>query len=396
MKKILFIEMPPPNESGGTGGSLYSLATMVNNILERGNYAIFVLTFYEIPVAKELFDSKVTLLSIVPFKTLSINKKNVLKQKLRWLPRYFKSEAESFRKLLETYKPINRIIKRINPDIVWGNNRISGNLSANYLSRLHSIPYYQHQRNVEHGITLLSFLGFLNCKRVFAISDYIKDQTNINFLKYSKNKIKRVYNLNLASTENKVERKSYKAEEKKLQIIWIGRIIPWKNTIKTVDFAIALKSQDITNFIIKIYGDIYEDRNYYLKVNQLIKDCFLDDCIRFEGYKPLKFIFEQNPHFLIHTSKLPEPFGRVILDSIYNYCIVITNGKGGSGEIVRDGINGLLYNDISLEKTALKMWYLFNNSSTYSKFTRGAIEATNIIINKEDALNIYLDEINNT
>ena len=70
-----------------------------------------------------------------------------------------------------------------------------------------------------------------------------------------------------------------------------------------------------------------------------------------------------NFHILVHTSVLPEPFGRVILEGMILRKPVIATNQGGPLEIIENGISGILIPPEDPKSLADNISFLFENKN---------------------------------
>ena len=92
---------------------------------------------------------------------------------------------------------------------------------------------------------------------------------------------------------------------------------------------------------------------------------------------------------LSHTSKKPEPFGRTIIENMYQGIPVLATEMGGVTDIVKNNFNGFTYdfNDLeNLSNIVLKLIYnndlkqkiISNAESTVENHFSGAIQINQI------------------
>lgn len=142
-----------------------------------------------------------------------------------------------------------------------------------------------------------------------------------------------------------------KLKARKLQQIenvgFVSMMAPWKGVHEMVLFAWLyeneLKALGIKK--ISIYGDnLYETqgehRNYKEDLKKMINK-FPSTLISFEGMQAPEKIFSEID-CLIHHSLEREPFGRVIVEGMDAHVPVVTTGIGGAGELVANGVDGLI------------------------------------------------------
>jgi glycosyltransferase involved in cell wall biosynthesis len=123
---------------------------------------------------------------------------------------------------------------------------------------------------------------------------------------------------------------------------------PWKGLHEIV-IAAAMYEDELLDLGVKkisLFGEmLYEtdgEHGDYYKELVLLKNKLGGNLVKFEGKKKPIQIFREID-ILIHSSILPEPFGRVILEAMKSKIPVISTGLGGSAEIVKHLETGLIY-----------------------------------------------------
>ncbi len=135
----------------------------------------------------------------------------------------------------------------------------------------------------------------------------------------------------------------------------LGVLARWKGQDLFLDLARELQHENC-GFVL-IGGRIYDtasDIEYSDELQQKAKGLN----VLFLGHQEHPIDYLRQTHCLVHCSKKPEPFGRVIVEAQLAEIPVIAAGDGGVLEIIDDEKNGLLYppNKLSsLRAQALKI-----------------------------------------
>jgi glycosyltransferase involved in cell wall biosynthesis len=113
-----------------------------------------------------------------------------------------------------------------------------------------------------------------------------------------------------------------------------------------------------------LYGDAGSDsaRVHQEEVKRRVDELGLQEHVLFEGYRRYQEIFRNPFHLLVHSSTKPEPFGRVIIEGMYNSIPVIGSGMGGVLDIIRPGENGLLFDPAVTGDLANKITQLMDDN----------------------------------
>jgi glycosyltransferase involved in cell wall biosynthesis len=130
-----------------------------------------------------------------------------------------------------------------------------------------------------------------------------------------------------------------------LRLLATGIFAPWKGIdviLKTCDRLPADLQWTLT-----ICGDeVYETAGHAgerARLQDLARSLGLDGKVTFAGMVRHTMPYLQNADIFLHASVRDEPFGRVVAEAMAAGVPVIASRSGGVPEIVRDGVDGLLY-----------------------------------------------------
>ena len=97
---------------------------------------------------------------------------------------------------------------------------------------------------------------------------------------------------------------------------------------------------------LKIIGDDITEYANYLK--SLVVIYKLEDCVSFSGFiNDLRYIRRENDVCIIPS--LSEAFGRVTIESMASGILVIASNSGANSELIKDNINGFLFESGSVD-----------------------------------------------
>lgn len=137
------------------------------------------------------------------------------------------------------------------------------------------------------------------------------------------------------------------AGETKL-VALVGRLAEWKGQHIAIE---ALKGLPAVHLV--LVGDaLFGEGAYAQHLRHLVQSLGLAGRVHFLGFRQEVLPIMQGADVLIHTSIVPEPFGRVLVEGMLARCPVIATRGGGTEEIVADGITGLLIDPDSTELLA--------------------------------------------
>ena len=167
-------------------------------------------------------------------------------------------------------------------------------------------------------------------------------------------------------------------------------ISPGKNQKETLKAIKMLVDKGYDNFEFNIIGSSlgsYKDEllSYINKNN-------LKDKVIFHGYRNDVNNILKNMDIGIMTS-INEAFGRVTVEYMANYMPVIGVNTGGTAEIIKDKLNGFLYELNNIEELASKMEYFINNKDDIERIGKSAykyvIEKYDMKTNTEKIYDVY-------
>ena len=365
MINILFLETGSPTIDGGAGGSVYSLLEIVKGI-HKENFRISVLFYNHFNITNKF--EKLGCEVIIKNKQVEkkVNNNKVLNNKnvgasIKWI----KSNL-GLRKLVPDIKYIINIIKENNIQLIHCNDRLSTNISGIIAAKLVGIKVIVHQRQYE---TNLPFYMKYFSKKVdlfFAISNSIAEDL---LLKSSvkKRNVKVLFNWISSLPQN-----SIKLRTNKKKILWLGRIVPWKGTHLLIEIVENLQKSNADFDQIVIYGEADKSSMDYLaSIKEKIDKKNLNSYFDFRGYKVFEQIDTSEFKAYFHTSLAPEPFGRTLIEAMNSSLPVFATNLGGVKDIIKDKVNGFLYDPQNTMELIHKFSLLDNNNILNDICTNG-------------------------
>ncbi len=195
----------------------------------------------------------------------------------------------------------------------------------------------------------------------------------------------------------------------KVEVVYMGTETKTINCDKLFSLREQYKLTDMDTFIVGIIGRIEEAKGQYLVIEaieklkdlnikalivghtmdeeylnglkQKIKELNIEEKIIFTG-----FTKEVNEHMsLCNTTVLATPketFGLVVIESMINGVPVIATNNGGPLEIIKDNIDGLLFNRTSVD-LAQKLSQLYKDKELKEKLSLNAFNTANEKFNNE-------------
>ena len=142
-----------------------------------------------------------------------------------------------------------------------------------------------------------------------------------------------------------------KRKNNETRLLWSGRLIGWKNPDVAIYIAKRLKEDNI-KFHLNFIG-VGELENSLIKE---IEENFLQDDVTMLGAMSPEMVrkYMEYSDIFLFTSDYSEGWGAVLNESMNSGCAVVANrGIGAVGFLIKDGENGLVYDNGDLE-TAYK------------------------------------------
>ena len=331
MKNILFF-----HSSSDLYGSDRSLLNILKN-LDKKKYNIHAFLPSDGPLKDEL--EKIDNINVKIYDIPILRRKEL---NIKGGIKYIKNSIKS-------YKEIKKYIKSNNIELVYTNTSVIllGSIVAKHL-KIKSIWHIREIITNKYENKFISY--FMNKYSSLVIAN---SNNTLKSLKLKTNKGMVLYNSIELDEKNINKNKS-----KKFVIGMAGRINRWKGQKLLVDAAEIVLKQD-KNIEFLIAGDAFHGEEYlkndlinYIndkKLGSHVKLCGQIDNMR-DFYKKLDL-------FILPSIK-PEPFGLVILEAMQYGIPVIASNHGGPTEIIKDNINGILFepnNPLSLASEILKL-----------------------------------------
>lgn len=160
------------------------------------------------------------------------------------------------------------------------------------------------------------------------------------------------------------------AKKQKSKLLWVGRMIDWKHPEYAVRLAKQLKERNFEFELNMIgCGDMETD------IADMIKREKLTDCVNMLGSMPPENVREhmEQAEIFLFTSDRKEGWGAVLNESMNSGCAVIaSNVIGAVPFLLKDGENGLVYNDGDFNAFCQKAASLLENHQKAEELGRKA------------------------
>lgn len=343
-----------------TGGSVESLYTLVSG-LDRELYKATVL-FYSMPERRicERFEAAgATVASLYPQESAERSPPQLRKYNLqsrvqtmlgrRMAELYYSSKfaLHFLRFRLPVYRAIRKQIAVIRPDLVHCNNGARTDTAGILAARAHDIPSVCHVRTFGR----VSSLGVRLVKSVRAflcISTAVRDQ----LVDYGVEPERCVVVPNAADTTRFAEsgntvpdiRAEFGWNDTDTVFAMIGRVVGWKGQDYFINAINEARQSDKSIRGLIVGSDVGSSGtdDFFDHLKSLVTELSLEDSVRFAGHRTDVAGVMRSADGVVCPSSLPEPFGRVIIESMAAGTPAIATNAGGATDIISDGENGLL------------------------------------------------------
>jgi len=159
-------------------------------------------------------------------------------------------------------------------------------------------------------------------------------------------------------------------DTRRLRICYASLMLPYKGA-DTLVHALAQLHAAGVDFSAEIAGDAPR-ADFLAEMQALVERTGMGDKVRFTGFldrRGLSALFARS-NVLVFPSRFQEPFGISQVEAMAAGLVVVSSGTGGAREIVRDGVDGLLFNPESPADLAQKLQRLAGDAALMAKLQR--------------------------
>jgi glycosyltransferase involved in cell wall biosynthesis len=156
----------------------------------------------------------------------------------------------------------------------------------------------------------------------------------------------------------------------------VGRVVSWKGQ----DFFIRAiaegrRTDKSIRGLIVGSGEASASNEAYVKgLHSLVSELELDGIVRFTGHRSDVPNIMKSSDAVICASSLPEPFGRVIIESMAVGTPAVATDAGGATDIITDGVDGLLVPIQDAGALAQAMLRLSSDQALVRKLRKAALQ----------------------
>lgn len=347
-------------------GATLSLLNIADEMVERGVKVTIILPHKnrDLPIQND----KIQYYIVPSFSMrVPINQKGIisfLKGRVKTLLNYF-----SMRRAI-------KILKKDKPNIIHING-IDSDIGARVAQKL-DIPYVWHIRQFLEEDLDLRVYNEKNINKLLRKANAVIGISQTIIDKYQeklKRDIKLIYN-GIPIEKYKLK-KTERFKNKIVRILIAGRIVEKKGQYDAVRAIGHLVNSGIKNIHLTIVGN-RQHQHYVNKITEYINRNNLNKYIEIiDHVSDLRTIRKNCDIGLICSKK--EAFGRVTIETMLSSMLVIGSNTGGTAEIIKNNVTGLLYNEGDYLDLANRIKYAIDEK-----------EKMNTII--ENGYNLVLDK----
>ena len=176
-------------------------------------------------------------------------------------------------------------------------------------------------------------------------------------------------------------------------LMWCGRFLRWKHPELPIKLAALLKKNGYV-FYVDMYGAGIELE----KTKELAEELQVSDVVNFKGNLPNEDIqkaMKEHDIFLF-TSDKNEGWGAVSNEAMSNGCVLVGSHLIGSiPYLIKDGINGLVFESGNIESLFKKVIYLIDNPDKRKSMAKEGIMTIKSIWSPIGAATSFVNLVNN-
>lgn len=179
-----------------------------------------------------------------------------------------------------------------------------------------------------------------------------------------------------------------KEANKKIKILWAGRLIDWKHPECCIEIARRLKEDDV-DFVMNIIGNGLLEDELKLKIDEYNLNGYVNMPGSMTPDEVRKHMEESN--IFMFTSNMQEGWGAVLNEAMNSACAcVASHAIGSAGFLIKNNVNGLIYKDGDIEDLYLRVKSLIDDDKKRNDICKNAYKTISKLWNSEVAASRFL------
>jgi glycosyltransferase involved in cell wall biosynthesis len=125
------------------------------------------------------------------------------------------------------------------------------------------------------------------------------------------------------------------------RVVVLGRLAPWKGQDLFLRAFARAFAGSATEAVV-VGGALFGEDDYAASLHDEAERLGIADQVRFTGHLDDPWTELAEADVLVHCSRIPEPFGMVVVQGMWARCAVVATRPGGAAALVTDRQDGLL------------------------------------------------------
>ena len=390
-----------------TGGSIESLLTLIGG-LDKLSFNATVL-FYTMPdpaVCARIESAGASAVALYPHTSEKVAPGQLRKYNLqakvrkifgRRIERFYESLKFAlyfvrFRRSI--YRALRDKISEIHPDLVHLNTGVATDTPGTWAARTCRIPAICHVRDFDR-LTYLSVAAARSVSVFVCISFAVRKHL-INFgidpdrciVVPNAVDLTRFNDSELPAVDIRTEFGWSSAHK---VFVLAGRVVSWKGQDYFIEAIAEARKTDVSiRGLIVGEGEASQgNQTYVARLHSLVSELGLDEVVKFTGHRTDVQDIMKAADVVVCASSSPEPFGRVIIESMAVGTPVVATNAGGAPDIITDGENGILVSMKDSDALAKAMLRLSKDEN----FAQGLRSAALLTVTDRYTVRRHADQI---
>lgn len=358
------------------GGASRALVTLINEI-KKDNNIVVVAPFKDTKIFEYLDKDIETISTLYGWWSIPQNISILKKILFRLLYKF---------NFISIYR-LKRILKKMDVDLIHTNTsvidigaKVANKLQVKHVWHFRELQDYRF-KFIRGDQKSYKYINGNTNKVIYvsgAVKDFYKKKINCNISEVVYDGVPKSY----------IIKKNYPTK-KVIKFLLIGSIEKNKGQELVIEASLKIINKGITDFEVCFAGN--DMTGYYSFLKDKIEKYNLHKHIKYVGFqKDVSSLRKKYDVELMCSSS--EAFGLVTVEAMMAGNLVIGSNCGGTSEIIRNNINGILFEKENSDDLAKKMIYIMNNKYLIEKYGKqGQIDSLNNFSSEIYAKNIMAE-----